>query len=312
MNRPDLRMDLNLFRVLDAIYTQGGISAAARALHLTQPAITHSLNRLRELFGDPLFVRQGNRVVPTDKARTVMTEVQLHLKGLQATTRMQSAFRAAELDRQFSVGFRDVLESIAFPPLLARIEKLAPNVRLVSRRIAASEVDRELGAGTIDLVIDRRLPAGPRLSSEHLLDESLVVVMRRKHPLAAGWLRKSDYLNARHVAVSQLGEAAPLDVLLAQDGRSRQVRLVCQHYFSACQVAAATDLLLTMPRSYAASFSTLLPIVTQPLPIKLKPIPILAYWHQSKNNDRAHEWFRRLLIETIGAAPEFRGALTAH
>ncbi|MDE2156017.1 MAG: LysR family transcriptional regulator [Xanthomonadaceae bacterium] len=311
MNRPGLRMDLNLFRVLDAIYTHGGISAAARALHLTQPAITHSLNRLRELFGDPLFVRQGNRVVPTDKARTVMAEVQLHLKGLQATTRMQSAFRAAELDRQFSVGFRDVLESIAFPPLLARIEKLAPKVRLVSRRIAAGEVERELGAGTIDLVIDRRLPAGPRLTSEHLLDESLVVVMRRKHPLAAGTLRRSDYLNARHVAVSQLGEAAPLDVLLAQDGRSREIRLVCQHYFSACQVAAATDLLLTMPRSCATGFSQLLPIATQPLPIKLKPIPILAYWHQSKNNDRAHEWFRRLLIEAIGAAPEFRVS-TAH
>jgi DNA-binding transcriptional LysR family regulator len=86
MSRPDLRMDLNLFRALDAIYTQGGISAAARALPLTQPAITHALNRLRELFGDPLFVRQGNRVIPTHKARAVMAEVQLHLKGLQATT----------------------------------------------------------------------------------------------------------------------------------------------------------------------------------------------------------------------------------
>jgi len=241
MNRPDLRMDLNLFRVLEAIYTQGGISAAARALHLTQPAITHSLNRLRELFGDPLFVRQGNRVIPTDKARTVMAEVQLHLKGLQATTRMQPAFRTDELDREFSVGFRDVLESIAFPPLLSRLRTLAPHARLVSRRIAASELDRELGSGALDLVIDRRLPAGPRLASEHLLDESLVVVMRHEHPLAAGTLRKVDYLAARHVAVSPLGEAVPLDVLLGQDGRPRQIQLVCQHYFSACQVAAAAD-----------------------------------------------------------------------
>ena len=73
MTRADLRMNLNLFRVLDAVYTHGGISAAARALHLTQPAITHSLNRLRELFGDPLFLRQGNRMVPTDRVRTVTT-----------------------------------------------------------------------------------------------------------------------------------------------------------------------------------------------------------------------------------------------
>ena len=305
MNHPDLRMDLNLFRVLEAIYTQGGISAAARSLHLTQPAITHALNRLRELFGDPLFVRQGNRVIPTDTTRTVMAEVQLHLKGLQATTQMQPAFRAAELEQTFSVGFRDVLESIVFPPLLARLARIAPGVRLLSRRIAASDVERELTAGGVDLVIDRRLAAGSRLSSEHLLDESLVVVMRRKHPLAAGNLRKSDYLAARHIAVSQLGEAAPLDVLLTQDGRPRQIQLVCQHYFSGCQVVATTDLLLTMPRSYAAGFSRLLPLAAQALPIKLKPIPILAYWHPSRDHDRAHSWFRQLLIDTLRAAPEF-------
>ncbi|TAL86546.1 MAG: LysR family transcriptional regulator [Rhodanobacter sp.] len=305
MTQPDMRMDLNLFRVLDAIYTRGGISAAARALHLTQPAITHSLNRLRELFDDPLFVRQGNRVIPTDKARTVMAEVQLHLKGLQATIRMQPAFRADELEREFSVGFRDMLESIAFPPLLARLGTLAPRVRVVSRRIAASDMDRELGSGSLDLVIDRRLPIGPRLCSEHLLDESLVVVMRRQHPLASTALRRNDYLGARHVAVSPSGEAAPLDVLLNQDGRSREIRLVCQHYFSACQVAAGSDLLLTMPSSYAANFAPLLPLAIQPLPIKLKPIPILTYWHQSKNHDQAHAWFRQLLIETARTAAAF-------
>jgi DNA-binding transcriptional LysR family regulator len=304
MNRPDPRVNLNLFRVLDAIYTHGGISAAARALHLTQPAITHSLNRLRELFGDPLFVRQGNRMVPTHRVRTVMADVQLHLSGLQATTQTQAAFHPSKLDLKFTVGFRDVLESLAFPPLLGRIEKFAPNVRIVSRRIAASEVDRELAAGGIDLVIDRRLHAGPHLCCEYLLDESLVVVMRKAHPLASGTLRRSDYLAAHHVAVSQLGEAVPLDVLLSQDGRSREIRLICQHYFSACQVAAKTDLLLTMPSSYAASFSHVLTIATQPLPIKLKPIPILAYWHQSKDDDRAHVWFRRLVIEVIGAVLE--------
>lgn len=306
MDRSDPRMNLNLFRVFDAIYTRGGITAAARALHLTQPAVSHSLQRLRELFGDPLFLRQGNRMVPTHRARLVIADVQLHLIGLQSTTQMQAAFHPSALDVKFTVGFRDVLESIAFPPLMVTLDAVAPNVRIVSRRISASDVDRELAAGGIDLVIDRRLPAGPHLSSEYLLDESLVVVMRKAHPLSSGTLRRSDYLGARHVAVSQLGEAVPLDVLLYQDGRARDVRLICQHYFSACQVAAETDLLLTMPRSYAANLSRLFAIATQPLPIRLKPIPILAYWHRSKDMDRAHEWCRRMVIETVGKAQELR------
>jgi hypothetical protein len=72
MDRTDSRIDLNLFRVLDAIYTYGGVSAAARVLHLTQPAVTHALKRLRDHLGDPLFVRQGNRLLPTEKVRTMM------------------------------------------------------------------------------------------------------------------------------------------------------------------------------------------------------------------------------------------------
>jgi DNA-binding transcriptional LysR family regulator len=134
----------------------------------------------------------------------------------------------------------------------------------------------------------------------------MMVATRKGYPLATGVLRKSDYLAARHVSVSQLGEAVPLDVLIAQDGRSRDIRLVCQHYFSACQIASTSDLLLTMPSSYAHNFSQLLPITVHPLPIKLKPIPILAYWHQSKTDDRAHQWFRELVIGTIGKASEFR------
>jgi DNA-binding transcriptional LysR family regulator len=300
------RMNLNLFRVLEAIHSHGGVSAAARALHVTQPAVTHSLNRLRELFGDPLFVRQGNHMVPTHKVRTVMADVERHLNGLQAAAQSRTAFHPSQLNLRFTVGVRDMLESTAFPALIASVEKLAPHVRIVSRRIAASEVDRELTVGAVDLVVDRRLRAGPQLSSEHLFDDSLVVVMRRGHPLASGALRRGDYLSAHHVAVSPLGEAAPLDVLLSQDGRAREVRLICQHYFSACQVAAETDLLLTLPRSYAASAASLLDIAVQPLPIKLKPIRIMAYWHQSKDEDRAHEWFRRLLIDTVGLTQPLR------
>ena len=308
MPRPDLRLNLNLFRVLEAIHAHGGISAAARALHLSQPAVSHALAQLREAFGDPLFVRQGNRMLPTDRARAVIDDVRTHLQGLQATLHRQATFRPETLEGTFTLGFRDVLESIVFPPLIARIERAAPHVHLVSRRIAAHAVERSLGAGRIDLVVDRRLAAGARLSSRHLLDESLVVVMRGGHPLAAGTLDRSDYLAARHVAVSQLGEAVPLDVLLEQDGRAREIRLTCQHYFAACQVAAASDLLLTMPRSYAGSFARLLPITIAPLPFTLKPIPVLAYWHPSREREPAHAWLRAQVIETIASILDRDGA----
>jgi DNA-binding transcriptional LysR family regulator len=304
MDRTDSRIDLNLFRVLDAIYTYGGVSAAARVLHLTQPAVTHALKRLRDHLGDPLFVRQGNRLLPTEKVRTMMPAVQMHLEGLHASTHAQSRFDPARLELEFAIGFRDILESIALPALLKQIEREAPQVRVVSHRIAADDVERELRAGTLNIVVDRPLRAGPQIVREHLVDETLVVVMRPSHPLSAQ-LKRSDYLVAEHVTVSPLGEASALDMLLGQSGTFRHVRLVCQHYFSACQIAAATDLLMTVPRSYAIHLSSLLPIAVLPLPIKLKAVPILAYWHESTNDDPAHAWFRSCVIEAVtkGVAP---------
>ncbi|HDR9280579.1 TPA: LysR family transcriptional regulator [Burkholderia vietnamiensis] len=280
----DHRLDLNLFRVLDAVYVHGGIGAAARALHLTQPAVTHALNRLRAHFDDPLFVRQGNRVVPTERTRAVIADVQLHVAGLQRAARDPSAFDPATLELSIAIGIRDVLESIALPQIVAAFASDAPGLRFVSRRVALSEIERELASGNLDLV----------------------VAMRHDHPLMRGPLRRSDYFAARHVAVSSLGEPQSLDVLLGNDGRFRHIQLICQHYFAACQIAAAGDLLLTLPRTYALRIATMLPIAVQPLPLRLKPFPLLAYWHESRETDRAHQWVRArvagLVREIAGGA----------
>jgi DNA-binding transcriptional LysR family regulator len=245
-----------------------------------------------------LFVRQGNRLLPTDKARAMMPSVQAHLKGLLASAHAQATFTPARLQMEFAIGFRDILESIALPRLVAEIGREAPGVRLLSRRVAADEMERELSAGALDLIVDRPLRAGPRISTQHLLDETLVVAMRRDHPFARQ-LSRADYLAAQHVIVSPLGEPNALDTLLGQKGAFREVRMVAQHYFAACQIVAASDLLLTVPRAYAEHLAPLLPMALQPLPMRIKAIPILAYWHESRNDDPAHAWFRERLVKSI-------------
>lgn len=299
------RIDLNLFRVLDAIYQQGGITAAARALHLTQPAVTHALNRLREHFGDPLFVRQGNRVVPTERTLAVIGAVQAHLQGLQGTLRSEAEVQPALLDAEFTLGSRDMLESMALPALAATLAHEAPGVRLASRRVPLDEIERALASGQLDLVFERRVRVGPRVSSAFVFDETHVVVMRRKHPLARETMTRADYFTARHVSVSPTGEPNTLDALLGSDGRYRQIPLFCQHHFAACQIVASGDLLLTLPRFYAMRMAELLPIVVKPLPLRLKPYPVFAYWHEMRQSDRIHQWFRERAIELVreAAAP---------
>lgn len=295
-----LRLDLNLFRVLDAIHTQGGISGAARALHLSQPAISHALRRLREAFGDPLFVRQGNRMLPTELTRRVIGEVQAHLRGLQSVVHSAEVFTPASLEMDFRIGLRDVMESITLPRLVQHLAQQAPGVSLTSRRVPRELLERELVAGQLDVAVERQIRMGPRLRSRRLVDEPLVVVARapagaRKRPLNA-----ETFLKTPHVRVTMAEGADPLERLLAAQGHHARIALRCQHYFAAAQVVAETGWLLAMPRTYAQELARVLPVVVHPLPLPLPPLAIFMYWHADREDDPAHRWLRELLAQ--GAA----------
>lgn len=293
------RLDLNLFRVLDAIHTQGGISGAARSLNVSQPAVSHALRRLREAFDDHLFVRQGNRMLPTELTRRIVPDVQAHLRGLGAVLHSAQAFDPQTLELTIRVGVRDVMESITFPSLMTQLSQAAPGVAITSRRVPRQSLERELSSGQLDLAIERKTPMGPRIRSIKLTDESLVVVTRRPDkPAVARRPTMAAYLQARHVVVtlgSEVGD--PLDRILAEHGWARRVVLRCQHYFAAAQVVAQTGALLTMPRTYARELARVLPLAVHEPPFPVPALEILMYWHADRDADPAHRWLR----ETVQA-----------
>lgn len=289
----DPRLDLNLFRVYDAIYTHGGISGAAQALHLTQPAISHSLGRLREVFGDPLFVRQGNTMLPTDRTRTIIADIRAHLHGLFASVQEPGELEPASLEIEFRFALRDVLESTAIPILMQHLDTCAPKIRITCRQVARENFEKELAAGSLDFTVDRRMTASPNIQRIHLANQTVAVVAaKNRFPAAVSKLTPQDYLSARHAVVTHLEGRDPIDSILAETGLKRRVGLRALHYFSACRVVAATDMLLTMPKNYAEYIANFLPIRVLELPLPVSPIEVYLYWHASRENDRAHRWLR--------------------
>ena len=122
------KVDLNLFTVFEAIYTEGSVTRASQKLFLTQPAISHALNRLRVIFEDPLFTRQGHAMVSTPLARSIIEPVRQALRGLEVTLADAGKFDAMLANKQFNLALRDVLESTVLPPLLKNITEQAPQV----------------------------------------------------------------------------------------------------------------------------------------------------------------------------------------
>lgn len=286
------RLDLNLLHVFDTIYREGSLTRAARALHLTQPAVSHSLARLREHFDDPLFSRQGNQMVPTPLARRFLESMRPGLTQIQSAVNQFHAFDPANQRKTYSLALRDILESTFLPNLMGRLESY-PELEIVSQRVPRRDMETQLAAGKLDFAMDVLLPVSNQTAHELLRRDRLVVLARKGHPLIRGELTMDKYLEAKHVLVSSRSEGPGIeDFELSRFGVQRNIRLRCQHYYAACRIAEGTDLLLTMPENYARIIAERAEIDIHTTPADLPDIDVHLYWHKAYEREPALIWFR--------------------
>jgi DNA-binding transcriptional LysR family regulator len=197
-----------LFVVLDAIYTEGGITRASERLALTQPAISHALARLRELVGDPLFVREGHAMMPTAAAHTLIGPVRRALKEIEGSLNQLQAFDPATSTRAFRIGMRHIVESAALPDLAMRVRAAAPQVQLAAVHHDRDALHGALATGELDAVVDVLLPRVPHVSYQRLAGGKMVVAVRAGHPAVGASLDLPTYLALDHVMASSRPQRA--------------------------------------------------------------------------------------------------------
>lgn len=294
------RVDLNLLVVLDAIYTEGGITRASHKLHLTQPAVSHALGRLRELFGDPLFTREARAMVPTPFARKLIEPVRRALRSLEITLNELERFDPATTPRQFRLAVRDVLEAIVLPPLMQRIDETAPLVDVSALQVSRRDLESELAAGNLDLALDALLPLSGSIRKTRVAADRLVVIARRGHPEVSEGLSLDTYMRQEHVLVSSRRSGPGLeDVELSRHGLQRPVRLRCQHYFAACRVVSQTDFILTMPERYGHLANQQFGNQILGFPLAEPTLDVYLYWHSNVENEPANQWLRNTLFDVF-------------
>jgi DNA-binding transcriptional LysR family regulator len=290
------RIDLNLFVVLDTIYAEGNITRAAKALSLTQPAVSHALARLRELLGDPLFIRQGSNMLPTPMTRSLIGPVRQALQTLEVSVKHGNQFDPASSRRSFNLGLTGVLEARLLPPLIQLLQAQAPTVAINSVRVERRQLASELAAGKLDIAVDVLLQRPAEIHSTPLSRDALVVIARQDHPALQKGLDLETYLAQSHILVSSRRTGPGIeDVELARMGRQRQIGLRCQHYHAACHVVSASDLLTTMPEHYAQIANLNLPNRIYPLPLPTPTLDVYLYWHENAELDPANRWLRGVL-----------------
>ncbi|WP_369189156.1 LysR family transcriptional regulator [Streptomyces sp. R08] len=290
-----MQLDLNLLAALDALLEEGSVAGAADRLHVTAPAMSRSLGRIRRTTGDQILVRTGRTMTPTPYAIAVREQVHDLLQQVRGVLAPSRELDLATLERTFTLRWHDALVALGGPALLAAVREQAPGVRL--RFIAESSVDTpELRRGEVDLASDAGRPTAPEIHAERVAETRQVVVVRRGHPLTrVKAVTAARYASADHISVSRRGRLSNiLDDALARLELTRRVVVTAPTESAAFEFARGSDLVVTAPEATSRSAAADLGMVVLPLPLDLPPAPVYLSWHQRYDTDPAHIWLRTL------------------
>jgi DNA-binding transcriptional LysR family regulator len=290
-------LDLNLLVALDALLLEANVSRAATRIGLSQPAASHALQRLREVLGDPLLVRVGARMELTPRAqglRGPLTQVLDQVRGLF----VPEEFDAARSERLFRLMMPDLAVELLVPPLMEKITRLAPNLRLDIVPWRGPAIFTAEFARTIDLVIS----IGNAFKGFHrqlLYTDRDALAVRRGHPAAAKLGRRDVFLGARHVAVVIRGQNVDLiDAWLRTKGIERRIALFVPGYIEALHIVARTDLVAFVPGRLIAALA-------KPLSLKVIAPPLdpgideqYMFYPTRAQLDPGSIWLRKLMLET--------------
>jgi DNA-binding transcriptional LysR family regulator len=289
------KVDLNLFIVFDAIYTEANLTRAGQIVGITQPAVSNALSRLRETFNDPLFLRTAQGMVPTPMAQNIIGPVRNALQLLRVSVQESRIFNPKDANKTYRISMTDLSEEMLLPTLFQRLRRQAPGVQVESFLSRRRETTKELAAGRLDFAVDAPLNTDPQVRHVKLFDDRYVCVLRQGHPLARERLTLDEYLSLTHIQISSRRSGLGyIDLALGKMGLQRRISLRSQHYLMAITVIQGTDMAMTVPQCFARRHNL------HCIELPVAGIPTLEshlYWHESTDQDPANRWMREQIIE---------------
>jgi DNA-binding transcriptional LysR family regulator len=283
-----------LFAVFDAIYTAGSLTKAADVLCITQPAVSNSLARLRDMLNDPLFVRTGHSMTPTPVAQNIIGPAREALGLLRRSVQESHTFDPLSAQKTFHFAARDLLEVSIIPRLLGQLQQSAPNICLTNYEVERKNIVSAMASGNLDFYADASSFSDPHLCKQKIANDRFVVVARKNHPALSQGMNMDQFLSLGHINVSHRKTGAgPIEVALDNIGEKRKVVMRGQHFLTIPSAIVKSDLIACLPYHLAKHYE----LSVYELPFELPLLEYYLYWHVSADLDYAHIWMRKQIAQ---------------
>jgi DNA-binding transcriptional LysR family regulator len=301
---PGRRLDESLIRSLHALLQEASVSGAATRIGIAQPALSRHLKALRELTGDELLVRVGNRMVLTERAESLVEPVRRILRDLSLLTGGGADFSPATARQVFRLAAYDLLPKGFYARLVQRVLQASPDSEVLIRGPGDRfEHYKQLGEGEIDMAITVWPDLPSHLRATHLLADEFVCIVRDGHPLLRAPLTLEAYCRASHLSSLEpvAGQGTVMDALLSRLGVSVHTAVRTQFLSLAPAILASTDLIFSTGRLLAQQMAQEHGLKVLSFPVAIKPLRYNLVWHERSHKNAAMVWFRSELVAAARA-----------
>lgn len=291
------QLDLNLLELFETVHRTRNLTMAGEHLGLSQPAVSRGLGRLREMYGDALFVRQQRGVAATPFADSLVSPVGSALEILRSTVQ-RPTFKQKQEDRTFRVAMADIGERLFLPRLMAHLAEAAPGVVVEAVSPGHDQLFDGLASGQIDLAVGYLPNLGKQLHQRCLFREHFVYVARNDHPGIKGKLRREQLRDLPHVVAGPEGmqHAAAVERVLSGSRVKARVALRVHSFLCVGPIVADTNLIGVVPNNLAAMVAGHMQLQLVDPPVQFPAFDVAMTWHQRFHRDAGSEWLRGVFV----------------
>lgn len=281
------------------LWAEGSVSKAADKLGMTQSALSHALERMRQRFKDPLFVRTGNRMAPTPFAERLHGPTLRILRILEDEIPALNAFDPATTEREFRIASSEIGAITLIPRLVRALTRKAPRAKLTPVQLPPGAIATALNTGQVDVYAGYLPESAPGLKQQLLYRRTYVCVARKDHPTVGEQLSFAQFASTRQILTPAIASAAKeIDRALRGKGLRAAPATVCPYVAAVPFIVSASDNIALIPEEVFELFRPITRLKRVRLPVRIPRLDIRQYWDPRVTADPAISFLRDLIFET--------------